>query len=263
VASAFGGQRSIQLSYGCRPEWALSKGDPAPPVLSRSAFIPTARSAFEAASRIGHPLRLAAVPGCATTINWCGGIFALLRHPIYAGMSLFLIALAAALGHLSNLILAAPLFLLGTTIRAIVEERLLRERFGEDYEAYARSVKRFIPGIFERGFGRRRRLRPVAAQIGDLYRWDRALRTDALLPKFLRDRIFAPAKGHFGLGWEVETEDGRRTIEHNGDINGFGAFIARYPDDDAVILILTDMDGTRVREIKDAISGPAANARRP
>jgi protein-S-isoprenylcysteine O-methyltransferase Ste14 len=76
------------------------------------------------------------------------GIFARLRHPIYAGMALFLVALAVALGHLSHLILAAPFFLLGTAIRVGVEEKMLRERFGEDYQSYARSVKRFIPGLF-------------------------------------------------------------------------------------------------------------------
>ena len=90
--------------------------------------------------------------------------------------------------------------------------------------------------------------------IEDLYRWDRALRGDALLPRALRDRMFAPGRGGFGYGWEVARENGRRVIEHNGDINGFGAFIARYPDDDAVIVILTNLEGTKVRDMKDAIA---------
>jgi protein-S-isoprenylcysteine O-methyltransferase Ste14 len=76
------------------------------------------------------------------------GIFARLRHPIYLAMTLYLGALALALGHFGQLILGAPFFLLGTAIRIGVEERLLRERFGSDYLDYARSVKRFIPGLF-------------------------------------------------------------------------------------------------------------------
>jgi protein-S-isoprenylcysteine O-methyltransferase Ste14 len=76
-----------------------------------------------------------------------GGIFARLRHPIYTGMALFLIALAVAFGHERNLILGAPLFLLGTWIRVHEEESLLRAEFGQAYEAYALRVKRFVPGL--------------------------------------------------------------------------------------------------------------------
>jgi protein-S-isoprenylcysteine O-methyltransferase Ste14 len=75
------------------------------------------------------------------------GIFARLRHPIYLGMGLFLLALAVGLGHEPNLILAAPLFVLGTWIRVHEEEKLLRAQFAEAYEGYAASVKRFVPGL--------------------------------------------------------------------------------------------------------------------
>lgn len=89
--------------------------------------------------------------------------------------------------------------------------------------------------------------------VGDLYRWDRALYTDALLPKALRDQMFAAGKGDFGLGWEIDRSRGRLAIEHIGDINGFGAFIARWPDEDATAIILTNMQGTKVRDIRNAI----------
>jgi protein-S-isoprenylcysteine O-methyltransferase Ste14 len=75
------------------------------------------------------------------------GVFARLRHPIYLAMALFLLALAIALGHEANLIFAAPLFALGTWIRVHEEEKLLRAQFGDSYERYAASVKRFVPGL--------------------------------------------------------------------------------------------------------------------
>ncbi|MDB5693056.1 MAG: isoprenylcysteine carboxylmethyltransferase family protein [Alphaproteobacteria bacterium] len=75
------------------------------------------------------------------------GVFARLRHPIYAGMAAFFLALAAALGHEAQLIAGIPLFVLGTALRVRVEERLLRDRFGAAYEAYAARVARFVPGI--------------------------------------------------------------------------------------------------------------------
>jgi CubicO group peptidase (beta-lactamase class C family) len=89
----------------------------------------------------------------------------------------------------------------------------------------------------------------------DLYRWDRALRSNGLLPAALRKQMFTPGKGGFGLGWEMADDHGRRVAEHVGDINGFGAFIARWLDDDAVIIILSNIEGTKnVRDIRDRIS---------
>jgi len=75
------------------------------------------------------------------------GVFAHLRHPIYVGMALFLFALALAFGHMANLALGVPLFLLGTWIRVHEEEKLLRAQFGGAFDDYAARVKRFLPGI--------------------------------------------------------------------------------------------------------------------
>jgi protein-S-isoprenylcysteine O-methyltransferase Ste14 len=75
------------------------------------------------------------------------GVFAHLRHPIYTAMAAFLLALAIAFGHEFGLILAIPLFGLGTSIRIREEERLLRGEFGAAYDEYAARVKRFLPGV--------------------------------------------------------------------------------------------------------------------
>ena len=76
------------------------------------------------------------------------GPFAHLRHPIYTGMALFLLALALASGHTRQLIVAAPVFALGTWLRVRIEERLLSRQFGSAYATYAARVKRFVPGLF-------------------------------------------------------------------------------------------------------------------
>lgn len=75
------------------------------------------------------------------------GPFALVRHPIYTALALFVLALATAYGHLSHLWVAGPLYALGTWLRVVEEERLLRSMFGPAYDAYAARVKRFVPGI--------------------------------------------------------------------------------------------------------------------
>lgn len=75
------------------------------------------------------------------------GPFAYLRHPIYSALFVWLIAMAVAFGHYWGLIPGVALYWIGTVLRIREEERLLRARFGAEYDAYARRVKRFVPGI--------------------------------------------------------------------------------------------------------------------
>lgn len=76
------------------------------------------------------------------------GAFAHVRHPIYVALFLFMIAISIALGHSERLLFAVPIYALGTWFRIVREERLLRDMFGADYDAYADRVKRFVPGLF-------------------------------------------------------------------------------------------------------------------
>jgi len=78
-------------------------------------------------------------------VTW--GPFAYVRHPIYGALFLWLLAMAVAFGHYWGLIFGVPLYWIGTILRIREEERLLRAQFGADYDAYARRVKRFVPGI--------------------------------------------------------------------------------------------------------------------
>jgi protein-S-isoprenylcysteine O-methyltransferase Ste14 len=70
-----------------------------------------------------------------------------LRHPIYLGLLLFMLALAIAAGHFAQLILAVPLYLWGTVIRTRIEDRLLSETFGASFDEYRRSTPALFPRI--------------------------------------------------------------------------------------------------------------------
>jgi protein-S-isoprenylcysteine O-methyltransferase Ste14 len=76
------------------------------------------------------------------------GPFAWVRNPIYVALGMFMLAMAIAYGHTANLIVAVPIFAIGTWMRVRYEEQVLRAEFGPAYDAYAARVKRFIPGIF-------------------------------------------------------------------------------------------------------------------
>jgi protein-S-isoprenylcysteine O-methyltransferase Ste14 len=76
------------------------------------------------------------------------GPYALVRHPIYSGMLGMLLATGLAISHWAALLGALIIFFIGTTIRVRSEEKLLREAFGEKFEAYARNVRAIVPGLY-------------------------------------------------------------------------------------------------------------------
>ncbi len=76
------------------------------------------------------------------------GPYAIVRNPIYLGYFLILLATPPAFGHLQNLVVAVPLYLIGAVPRILVEERVLRGHFGAAYDAYAARVKRLIPFVW-------------------------------------------------------------------------------------------------------------------
>ncbi len=76
------------------------------------------------------------------------GPFALMRNPIYVALFGLMITTAVSLGHTLNLIVSIPLYIIGTLMRVVIEEKLLRATFGTAYDDYAHRVKRFIPTIW-------------------------------------------------------------------------------------------------------------------
>src|SRR3979490_1555867 len=69
-----------------------------------------------------------------------GGPYRFVRHPVYTGLALHFARACWAPGLL--VLIAGPLLVPfpGLYLRAWTEERLLRERFGPAYDAYAREV---------------------------------------------------------------------------------------------------------------------------
>jgi len=76
------------------------------------------------------------------------GPYHIIRHPAYLGY--LLMALGLALGYSSFAGLVAILLILipAAIFRILVEDRLLAENFGAQFDEYARKMKRLIPGIW-------------------------------------------------------------------------------------------------------------------
>jgi protein-S-isoprenylcysteine O-methyltransferase Ste14 len=78
------------------------------------------------------------------------GPYSVVRNPIYTGMLGMLLATGLAISHWMGLVMALIVFAIGTAIRVRSEEKLLREAFGEEFEAYARKVPAVVPFLFLR-----------------------------------------------------------------------------------------------------------------
>ncbi|MFN2182165.1 MAG: serine hydrolase domain-containing protein [Candidatus Promineifilaceae bacterium] len=94
---------------------------------------------------------------------------------------------------------------------------------------------------------------------GDLYKWDRALAAGSLLQASSLDAMFSPwvdmGQGYaYGYGWEIGQMAGRPSQTHAGNIFGFGSFIARFPEDDAVIIVLGNGLQMSPRSIAEELS---------
>ena len=73
------------------------------------------------------------------------GPYALVRHPIYSGLILAVIATGVQRGTLLAM-LGAALVAFSFVVRARLEEQFLREQLGaQDYDAYARRVPMLVP----------------------------------------------------------------------------------------------------------------------
>jgi len=73
------------------------------------------------------------------------GPYRFVRHPIYTGMLGMIIVAGLAWTHWIGFVVAILFFAVGTTIRVRSEEKLLREQFGEKFDAYKRNVPAVIP----------------------------------------------------------------------------------------------------------------------
>jgi protein-S-isoprenylcysteine O-methyltransferase Ste14 len=74
------------------------------------------------------------------------GPYAIVRHPIYTGLLAMFIGTVIVLGHIAGII-AMPLVFVSLWIKLRYEEKLMLEKFPEQYAAYQRRAKRLIPFV--------------------------------------------------------------------------------------------------------------------
>jgi protein-S-isoprenylcysteine O-methyltransferase Ste14 len=75
------------------------------------------------------------------------GPYAIVRHPIYAGLLLGILGTAVVGGEVRGLI-ALALATLGLRLKSLQEERFMNEEFDGEYQDYKKHVKAIIPLVW-------------------------------------------------------------------------------------------------------------------
>lgn len=96
----------------------------------------------------------------------------------------------------------------------------------------------------------------------DLVKWDAALYTDKLLKRSELQQMWTvaplrdgkPNSGHYGFGWFIESRNGHRVVEHEGQWQGFETQISRYVDDGLTVVVLTNLGSAKPQRIADAVA---------
>jgi CubicO group peptidase (beta-lactamase class C family) len=84
----------------------------------------------------------------------------------------------------------------------------------------------------------------VLSSVRDLVKWDAALASGNVVKPSSLEQMWTPTKLRdgssvsYGFGWEVDERRGHRRISHSGIT---GTEYSRYPDDDLVVIVLTNL----------------------
>ena len=97
-------------------------------------------------------------------------------------------------------------------------------------------------------------VRQVYSTVTDLYKWDRALYMDRVISRKSFDAMTTPVKSHYGYGLDLQRLFGHRQIGHGGGINGFSTCINRFPNDDAAVIVLSNVVNAKACGIAKGLS---------
>ncbi len=72
-------------------------------------------------------------------------------------------------------------------------------------------------------------------------RWAEAVFGDTLLTPASRAKLLTPVQANYALGVRVANFQGRKLIEHGGNISGFSSFLRHYPEPGVTIVVLSNL----------------------
>ena len=132
-----------------------------------------------------------------------------------------------------------------------IDQERLNDTDATGYRRYALGPLRVAP---KEGKGWLFAAGELAMSSEDLAKWDMSLINETVLKpnsykEMERETVLSNGLGtHYGLGVDVRTELGQRTIEHGGEVSGFTAHNLVFPDARAAVVVLTNEDSVSVSD---------------
>ncbi|HJW17396.1 MAG TPA: serine hydrolase [Flavisolibacter sp.] len=90
--------------------------------------------------------------------------------------------------------------------------------------------------------------------VKDLYAWHQALEKHALLSAASWQKVYTPFQSKYAMGWGIDSAYGKLVTQHGGGIFGYTSMIRRFPEDDVVVIVLSNNSSQYVGEIANNLS---------
>ena len=106
----------------------------------------------------------------------------------------------------------------------------------------------------------------VYSTLNDLYKWDQALYDAGLVTQQSLELMFTPGQTNdgqsidYGLGWRIDSFQGRERLSHTGSWVGFRNYIGRVPEANFTLVILSNRSDFQALDHADAISSAYLDA---
>jgi CubicO group peptidase (beta-lactamase class C family) len=91
----------------------------------------------------------------------------------------------------------------------------------------------------------------------DLWRWAEAIFGDKLLTPGSRAKLLTPHQNNYALGVRVAVFQGRKLIEHGGNISGFSSFLRHYPEQGITVVVLANQNTPIVEKLVGQLAAAA------
>jgi len=82
----------------------------------------------------------------------------------------------------------------------------------------------------------------LRSAVDDLRRWHDAYWRGRIISNESVAEALQPRLGHYGLGWQVTDHFGRPLHNHTGGVRGFASHLAFYPNDQLLIVVLSNVE---------------------
>jgi CubicO group peptidase (beta-lactamase class C family) len=149
-----------------------------------------------------------------------------------------------------------------TDVREIIPNRANGYLLDED------DNNKLINGIFVSNFFSKMGDMGILTTATDLARWSIAQDKATILDKQVLEQMWVPSKlnsgvevmgivgFNYGLGWGLSDHRGYKEVGHGGSfINGYTASFSRFPEKDFAVVVLTNLNPTKVSFIGYKIAG--------